>query len=390
MSTSTSTEKTLLAAASLSFCAGSLYGWSALIPALVRSFGISTEQAGMIFSLSILAFTIAVYLTPRMGRFTRSLQSGTIFGVLAALALSVAAISSNFIMFVVAFSAGFGFCSGAIYIIALNSASQSSKPRMVTAFMVASFGLGAALFGPLVRFLSAGDVGLKALFVIAICFALAATFTFVSARGFEMEKTPAIPPASAESGFANRKELVVLLWLVFCLGSAAGLMTLGLVVSIIESRDASVWSSGITLSLVAIGNTVGRLSVGFIDEKIKSSLIVTVAMLIIGSGILACGLTSSIPMTIAGLTVIATGYGMVASGVPALTQSIFGSNQFRHTFSIVFSAWGVAGLSAPWIAGKLFDLWNDYSPAFAAAFGATLLAFLFAVLLHFRSNYHLR
>ncbi len=379
-----STKKTVLAAASLSFCAGSLYGWSALIPALSRSFGTSTEQAGMVFSLSILAFTVAVYLTPRMGRFTQNLQSGAVFGVLAAVALSVAAISSSFIMFVAAFSAGFGFCSGAIYIIVLNSASQSGRSRMMTAFMVATFGLGAAILGPLVRFLSAGDTGLKALIVIAACFVISATFTFVSTRGFAIQTVQTISPSSVKSSSPNRNELIVLLWLVFCLGSAAGLMTLGLAVSIIEYRGASVWSSGITLSAVAIGNTVGRLSVGIVDEKIKSSIIVAVAMLIIGTGILVCGLTSSIPMTAAGLTVIAAGYGMVASGVPALTQSIFESNQFRHTYSIVFSAWGVAGLSAPWIAGRLFDTWNDYSLAFAVAFGVTIMAFLFALFLHFR------
>ena len=381
-------RKALSSAALLSFCAGSLYAWSALVPALGRAFATSTEQAGIVFSVAIVAFTAAVYVTPRLGPRIYSLQGGAGFALLAALSLSVASFAPAFMIFVVAFSLCFGFCTGAIYMIVLNSAGLSSSPRLMTAVMVAAFGLGGAIFGPVLRYASEGEYGLRALMLVVICLSLASLigwraapkFIGASEGGPEQETSP----EAAKSALFP----IIMIWLIFCLGSLSGLMTLGLATSIMESRGASVLLSSVALSGIALGNTLGRLSSGVSGARIPPSATLIASALLIAVGVSIAGLDPGPGISALGLIVIASGYGVLASGVPVLTGAMFGPARFAKVFSILFSAWGLAGLIAPWAAGRLFDSWGHYGPAFTAAFVATLSALALSLWLHIYATRH--
>ena len=74
-----------------------------------------------------------------------------------------------------------------------------------------------------------------------------------------------------------------------------------------------------------------------------------------------------------GLVLVAAGYGLLAAAVPSVTRAAFGAVEFSRKFSLVFTAWGVAGLSAPWISGALFDATGDFRLALLSALGMTLL-----------------
>ena len=352
--------------------AGSLYAWSAMIPAIRESYSATTEQAGMVFSSAILAFTIAVILVPRAGRRLQGLRGGGIIGAAGSVFLGLSAVSPNYSVFVVSFGLGFGAASGGIYIVVLDIAGRAQRPILFVPVMVAAFGLGSALFGPLLRLLVGAGGGLASLSAVAaplVC-ASALALALEKRAVAEIQRTEAEPRGMK---IADRHR-VLLLWLIFCLGSMAGLMTLGLASSIVEVRGASVLLSSATLAGIAVGNTAGRLAVGFLAQWMLPQNILAGATPIIALGI-AVAWHSSIPAIVgAGLVLIASGYGLVASGIPALTREMFGSARFGRVFSLIFSAWGVAGLTAPWLAGWIFDQWGDYRFAFFLALGATVLA----------------
>jgi len=109
----------LISAAVICFCAGGLYGWSALIPVIENRFGTSTEQSGLVFSTAIVAFSIAVIVSPRLPAKYNGLDGCIAFGVYGAVCLILATIAPNFPLFLISFGLGFGACSGVIYINAL-------------------------------------------------------------------------------------------------------------------------------------------------------------------------------------------------------------------------------------------------------------------------------
>jgi hypothetical protein len=65
---------------------------------------------------------------------------------------------------------------------------------------------------------------------------------------------------------------------------------------------------------------------------------------------------------------------------------LFPAAQFARRFSVIFTAWGVAGLLSPWIAGAIFDDTGSFGGAIMVALIATLVSASSALLLRFRLN----
>ena len=377
----------IASAALCCFCAGSLYGWSALIPIIERTLTKSTGQAGLIFSFAIVSFTIAVFTIPRLPPSLQQLSGCTVFGILGAICLSIASQSTSYLMFVIFFSAGFGAASGAIYINALSIASKSKHPKISAPIVIASFGLGGAVFGPIWRLLAAQGWDLSALLPASAALACSAFLTiganhqsFTAPAGknsSEPVSTKTVPLSS------HSKHLVAMICLTFGLGSMAGLMVLGLASKIIDVAQGSVLLSTIAIVGVSVGNTSGRLSVSIITLRYTAIQSVIGATVVISVGLIFIAMTTSgnasSLMVISGLTVVALGYGIIASAVPTLVRTVFEEARFSKVFSIVFLAWGLAGLTAPWIAGIIFDHAGSFQPAIIGALLLTLCALLTAI-----------
>ena len=79
-----------------------------------------------------------------------------------------------------------------------------------------------------------------------------------------------------------------------------------------------------------------------------------------------------------GLAAIGFTYGAIIAVYPAAVSSLFNAVVGVRVYGRVFTAWGTAGLLAPWFAGFLYERFGDYRIALAAA-GCTALASLLAV-----------
>jgi MFS family permease len=74
------------------------------------------------------------------------------------------------------------------------------------------------------------------------------------------------------------------------------------------------------------------------------------------------------PMTaLLGLGIVGLTYGATIATFPAAIANLFGVARGIRIYGLVFTAWGVAGLIAPWIAGILFERSNNYTSALLLA-----------------------
>lgn len=357
------------------FCAGGLYGWSALVSVIESVFSTSTEQAALVFSVSIVSFSLAVFAVPRLSAIFTGLSGCALFGVSGAVSLGLATMSNSYELFLLAFSVGFGFCSGAIYINALTIASSCARPTLVTPVMVAAFSLGGAVFGPLWRVMVSFGWELNTLLVLASALVLSALVAFVCLPGRADINSSNVEGATKRDVSGNRV-VVLLLWLVFAFGSAGGLMVLGLASKIIDIAGGSVVLSSAALAGIAVGNTAGRLSVGVLAHIVSPAVVALMSTVVVMCGLTVTGITTSAVMSAVGLIATATGYGLLASAMPTLVRQLFGQAVFAHVFSIIFTAWGVAGLVSPWVAGAIFDNTGNFDGALLIAFIATIGACL--------------
>lgn len=357
------------------FCAGVLYGWSALIPALREGFGVSTGQAGMVFSFSIVAFTASILVLPRLPNARRDIRAGSVACLIGAAAFALSAMAPSFPLFLMSFALGGGAACGAIYLICLDVAARVRPARadVLTGFMVAAFGIGSAVFGPLLRFLVAEGWGLDSLLVPVACLAVVAAASFLASGTASAPARTDTRPAETPIPAPGSRALP-LIWLGFALGSATGLMVLGLASAIIEDAGGTATLAGVGLATVAIANSAGRLSAGLLAQSAGLRAVLLLAPLLSLAGFAADRLLQSPAGAMLGLTVIAGAYGLVASTYPMLTRTVYGPAAFAGRFSAVFTAWGVAGLVSPWAGGVLADSTGGFGPTMLAGAGVAALS----------------
>lgn len=359
------------------FLAGGLYGWSGLIPALGERYGTSVGDAGMVFSLAVAAFTAAILISPLAPARLKGMRGISTACLLGAGMLVVSARAPSFGTFVAAFSVGFGAASGSAYILGLAVASRSDRPILHSSVLIALFGTGGAVLGPLFRLAPGPLQGLDVLLWPAGAMAACALPGLFMRHGSEND------PGGRESlegmaSYARRRD-VRRLWLVYCLGSMAGLMAIGLTSSIVEEGGGSQILSAAAIFAVAVGNSAGRLSVGLLSPLLPPRAALRFALAVVLAGLPVAGAFPGSALGAAGLATVGLGYGFLASAVPALTRELFGERGFHAAFAVLFTGWGVAGLASPWLSGVLFDATGSFISAIALAWLATAIGLLLSL-----------
>jgi len=67
-------------------------------------------------------------------------------------------------------------------------------------------------------------------------------------------------------------------------------------------------------------------------------------------------------------------YGTQLSVFASTTADFFGTKNFGMNYGVLFTAWGVAGIIGPLIAGRVYDAFGDYRYAFFGTAGLALVA----------------
>ena len=67
--------------------------------------------------------------------------------------------------------------------------------------------------------------------------------------------------------------------------------------------------------------------------------------------------------------------------MPVFVSRLYGADRFTAVYGRIFTAWGLAGIFAPWLAGKLFDTTGGYTAALVFSAVSLVIAGLTAVAL---------
>ncbi len=360
---------------------GSLYAWSIFVAPLEKQFGWNRAQTSWIFTIAVfvfgMSFVIAGRLQDKLGPFKIS--------VIGSIGLSLGFILASFtnslewIFFtfggVMGFGNGFGYATP----IPVLSKWFPDKRGLAVGLAVAGYGGGSAILafiGP--PMLSA--LGWSGTFLwLGIGFFIA---TMIGA--FLLQNPPAgwkpegwsPPPATAKVGATTydyppsemvRTPQFPLMWIGYCLGTAAGLMTISQLVPFARSVGLPATAATLTLLIGAIGNAGGRILSGWLSDAIGRLQTLRLMILVsaIGVGILA-NLSSVGPIYVL-LFVVYYCYGTCLSVFPSTTAGFFGTKNLGINYGWIFTAWGVAGIVGPMIGGYMYKTYQNYGAAFYTA-----------------------
>jgi OFA family oxalate/formate antiporter-like MFS transporter len=359
----------LLAGMLLTFVLGSVHAFSVFLVPLEFRFDAPRSSVSLTYSLALAFITAGVLFGHRAYARLRPARLASILCVVAAVGCMVAGNAESLATVWLGYSMLFGGANGLGYGLALQSAAQSNPTRkgLAMGLVTAAYAVGAVVAPVLFEILLRGGGFAAAMWGLSV--ALIAIIPFVASllyRGravLEVDR----PIAGDSSKSPLERGLTLRLWLGYGTAVAAGLMAIGHATGI---ALAGGLGNGLMLSapiIIALFNVLGSFVGGGLADRIKFDHLLM--------GLPAC---SAVPLLIlawfdsgtiilVGLAVVGFAYGGIISVYPAAVAYMFGGAVGVRIYGCIFTAWGTAGLLAPWFAGFLFEWFGDYRIALAVA-----------------------
>ena len=371
---------------SLSIVSGSFYAWSMLLPSLQASLGVARAPLSAVFSLATVCFTAGTSLgalaVDKISPSNAILLIASVSAVgllLAAAAATPGSPVCGLPLLALGWAAGFGSMSGLSYSVNAKISTSNlfaGRNGVVTGLLVAGRAAAPVVATPLVlRGLKAGGAA-AALRTLAAFVFFALLPAAVALRGLRDDAPPPpsdadadadadAEPAAAATDAAATDWVVYLLWINLLLGSGPGLLCHGHAAPMLSMCGAGGGSLGaLGVSGMAAGSVIGRMGGGvaidiFSARRCMFLLPALCAPVVLGP-LLA---PASVAATFAALVACGLSYGINAVALPVICSRVFGPQKFGAAYGKVFTAWGLGGIVAPWLAGRLYDATGGYRAA---------------------------
>jgi OFA family oxalate/formate antiporter-like MFS transporter len=377
---------TVLASFIIMLCIGSVYAWSIIAAELIQHYGFSAAQSQIIFGLIIAVFPTAMIFVGQLGKKMAFRKLSYISGLLFFVGYFLAGYSQG--SFLIIFL-GIGIISGVAtafgYWVCLTSPVQwfPEKKGLITGIAAAGFGLGAVFMSEIAEILlrSGYDV-LQLLTFVGISYGIIiiffSNFIYQVESNFDSSDEPV-----KVANFVNTKIFRKLTLGIF-LGTFAGLLIIGSLKIIGGQYEVSSQVLIHGVALFAFSNFLGRLSWGFLSDKLGSSLTIFFALMVQSLAIISLNLVTLTDTTYL-LLAFFVGFGFGGNFVlfARETAQVYGLKNLGLVYPYVFLGYAVAGIAGPFSGGYLYDLSGSFFYAIILASVMSLLGSLLFLKQHF-------
>jgi len=361
--------RVLAGAVLINLITGSLYAWSLFIEPAQAALDVGRTAVSSIFAVSTAAFAVSVMATPLLVRPGTALRPALIAAGLSALGLVLSGCGETLWAVILGYGVLFGFASGIGYSTALQSAVGALPKRrgLATGIAVCAYALGAVVFAPFFR------IGLEEWSIWETFLATAAAFAALGLIGSALLFPAEIPRTDRQAGDRPRGPFWRL-WFGFFCGASAGLMALGHAAAIVNAYDLVAPAAALGTGLITAANGAGRLYAGAASDYWHPRSVLLGAKILAVAALVSLAAFGSAPLVYVVLTIVGFAYGSMASAYPTATLHFYGPAHLGRVYGQMLTAWGAAGLSAPLIAGALYDWTGTYTLALFLAAGAAAIA----------------
>jgi len=412
-----------LSGTAVNLALGVLYSWSVI----AKSMKLPVEEGGWAWTATQtqLPYAVACGVFALMMVFAGRAQDkfgprivASLGGGLTGLGMILASFASpnNIALLVI----GFGVLAGAGIGLGYASATPPAikwfppaKKGLISGIVVSGFGLASVYIAPLTTSLIKSYGINQTFLVLGIAFIVVTVFFSQFLKNPPADYVPAVAKskkkendekrAVADAAPVNKKpydydwnEMMrtpqfYLLWVMFALGAAAGLMTIGNLATIVSTKiigsstdpavlaEAAKWAS-LMVAILAIANAGGRLIAGFASDIIGRVRTMRLVFFFQACFVLVFPELNTISFLVLGSMFVGFNYGALLSLFPSTTGDYFGTKNLGVNYGLVFTAWGFGGVFGPIMAGMIKDMTGSFSLAFqisaALCVFAALLTFV--------------
>ena len=378
---------------------GAIYAWSVFTARLTDSAGayaFTASQTAWVFSAGLATFATVMVLAgrmlPRAGPRPLTIAGGLLLGggyVLSGL------LGDSFWVQLLGIGIVGGAGIGLAYVVPISVCVKwfPDKKGLITGLAVAGFGFGATIwvklagswFGGLLNTTSVfGLPGVQSVFVIygivLVALVLLGSVVMVDPPDDYLPSgwTPPVTQNNDHEGAVEfrardmlRTPQFYMLWSVFMFAGVSGLMVIYSIklfgIDVLEHHGISGAGAitGTAMAWYAIFNGVGRIAWGSVSDRIGRKTTITLMVALQGLTML---ITYHVFINfgfvygfIIAAALIGFNYGGSFALFPAITADYFGNKSVGSNYGWMFTAYGVAGLAGPLLAGYFKDAAQDAS-----------------------------
>ena len=360
---------------------GVLYSWSVIKGAIEKDFGWNASKLNDPYALCCLVFAFSMILAGRCQDKFGPRITAFAGGLLVGIGLFIASRTNSYEAWVIGFGLFTGLGIGFGYSSATPPALKwfpPAKTGLVAGLVVAGFGLASVYIAPLTKHLIKQNGVLSAALFYSVFFVIV-----VCVLSLLLINPPVGYVAAAKAGAAPAKAAVAarpaemlrtptfwLLWIMYFIGSGAGLMVISSLSSMAQKSMGE--SAFVAVAVLAVGNAGGRVIAGTMSDKIGrrwtllivllfQAVLMLVAIPVTGSK----NVNAAVIVLVAAL--IGANYGANLSLFPSFTKDLWGLKNFGVNYGIVFTAWGVGGFVLSRLQQMLKASSGSYNSSFLTA-----------------------
>ncbi|MEO8857887.1 MAG: MFS transporter [Burkholderiaceae bacterium] len=330
----------------------------------------------MTYSIALAALAVAVLAGHKL--YCRMTPSTYVMmtGALAAAGCVIAALSPSKALVWLGFGLVFGGANGLGYGYALQFSGQALPERkgFAMGIVTAAYAFGAVVFPVPLRVAVQTGGWAGALLFLAVCLLL-----FSALSAWTLSRSQGIfPPDTGHAVRFTRAmgQKVVWLWFCYCGAVTAGLMVMGHATGLAEARSSSAFWIIAAPIVIASANMGGSLLGGVLTDRMGGRSVLAFFAMVSGVSVLTMAATANLTAALIGLAMVGFAYGGTVAGYPAYISHCFGAAAGTVAYGRVFTAWAVAGLLGPYLAGLLFDRYQNYQMALILAAIAAAISLL--------------
>jgi OFA family oxalate/formate antiporter-like MFS transporter len=363
-------------------CGALLYAWSVFIRPLNAEFGWNRADIALAFAIACLFFGL---MTFPAGKLSDKFGPRSVVMV-GAVILGAGFISSGFINYkwqlYLSYGVVAGFGGGLIYLPPIATAPKwwPDRRALATGFSVVGLGLGSFVMAPIATYII-DNFSWRSVFIYGgiVMSAMAFIASLCLKNPPVGWKPSGWKPKDEDSKKAQnyrdytheetmRTPQFWLLWVSYFCGAFAGLMVIGHIAGHGTDSGLTSMEAAGAASWLAITNAVSRILIGGIADRFGVKLSFFLIFSLQVAAMLFLFPAGKANWTLWAVSaIIGWNYGSMFTLFPAVCLNYFGAKEQGSNYGLLFTAWGFAGFSGPYVGGYLKDASGTYLVPFIVA-----------------------
>lgn len=368
---------------------GSIYTWSLFNQPLAEKFNLDIKQISITFSITSFALALSTLLAGKLQEKIGIRRLAAISGILLGAGLLLSSQASTLLMLYLFAGVIVGWADGTAYITTLSNLIKwfPNRKGLISGVSVGAYGTGSLLF----KYVNAALIdtggaayafrywGLLVIVMIVIGAMLIKEAPTIEQGGNAAAAAAVGQPIKRDytvSEMLHTKEAYLLFAILFT-ACMSGLYLIGIV------KDIGMQMAGLdgakaagAVSMVAVFNTLGRLILGALSDKVGRMNIICGTMLVTTGAVayLSFGQLHAAAFYIC-VSTIAFCFGGNITVFPAIVGDYFGLTHHSKNYGLIYQGFGLGALSGSFIAA----LFGEFKVTFLVIIVLCILSFAIAV-----------